>query len=225
MAKLFVFLSLFIIFSCNKKDLKRTDPATVSALISYNPELLSNDDASKLARICNALDSKVAVLNDLGPDTHFTYLFSEKSCAAESASPALDILVKIEPSQDNYIFKKINNDAFAFPNVETTRYGSMAEICKNLGDIRSPMQINSSIAIWFTALTRTSECAGDNVNTLCVMIRKGQLVEGNDYRIGSEEWIKFQITGPRIGFFVERKLVSRSTCEIGKVLVRTATLK
>lgn len=218
--KLAILSSLLILISCvSEKDQKQ--PQLIGKVERLDPKPIP-DEYRRIEAICSALKEKEQVLSDL-ITSQYTFSYSQKNCNDSAHSASEDITVSIKRPYSEYIFEKLSGDSFAFA-VETFEKGAMAEICANLADLKSPMQISPSSGIWFTTFTRPEHCASDYYHT-CIEIRKGRLVSGNDYKIFNTEWIKFKIRDGRKGFFTERKLVSSADCSSGRELERKATLK
>lgn len=219
--KLAILSSLLIMISCvSEKDQKQ--PQLIGKVERLDPKPIP-DEYRRIEAICSALQEKEQVLSDL-ITSQYTFSYSQKNCHDSSLSPLEDINVSIQRPYNKYIFEKLGGGLFAFPDVETSHKGAMAEICANLADLKSPLQTSPSSGIWFTTFTRPEHCASD-YNHTCIEIRKGRLVSGNDYKIYNTEWIKFKIRDGRKGFFTERKLVSSGDCSSGREMERRATLK
>ena len=223
MIKMFILLSLLCVVACNKKDIQAKNPSLTSDMKDLTDDNLTETDKNQLIAICNALSEKMLLIGDLGPTT-FKFDYAEKSCEADEIGVALETEVNIVSTYDNYVFKKLNGQNFGFTNVETPGVGVMMEICRDINNIKSPMETSATTATYFTTFPSRRECAADNVNNHCIQIERGYK-EGDQYRIKSREWIKFQLKGNRVGFFIERKLVSHASCSNGRALIRTAVLK
>ncbi len=196
--------------------------SSTEAVMRYEPLSVPPEDLSRIKAICNALEVKEERLPSL-ISSNYVFTYVERSCEASELSAPIELSVAINRPESNYIFRRSDGGPFAFPNVETTSSGVMSEICTNLNDLRSPMQTSSKGAIWFTTFTSTRHCISD-YDSMCIHIQKGEYINDLNYRIHTNEWIKFKIRDERVGFFTERKLISSADCGAGKSIEKRVKL-
>ncbi len=221
--KLTALLTLLLLsVSCMTEQEAKTG-STTGEVVRYEPLTPAPEELTRIRSICSALDKKEQLLNVL-VNSKYTFSYAQKSCKDNDIEAPSNVEVSLQKSSGQFIFRKASGDAFAFSDVETTEMGAMSEICSNLMDLKSPMQTSSSGAIWFTTFTSSKDCESD-YNHVCIHIQRGSHSAGYDYKIHTNEWIKFKIRDQREGFFVERKLVSSADCQAGRTVVRRATLK
>jgi hypothetical protein len=221
--KLTALLTLLLLsVSCMTEHGPKTESNT-GEIVRYEPLTPAPEELTRIKSICKALDKKGQLLHVL-ENSKYIFSYAQKSCKDNDIQAASNVEVFLKKSGDHYIFSKANGDAFAFRDVETTKMGAMSEICNNLMDLKSPMQTSRSGAIWFTTFTSSKDCESD-YNHVCIHIQRGSHSAGYDYKIHTNEWIKFKIRDQREGFFVEKKQVSSADCEAGRTLVKRATLK
>ena len=220
----FLFLPLLFLLSCISEPAKT--PVTVGDTKTFQP-ITNLEDNERVKFICKALGNKENVLSVLSNSgSEYTYSFAQKGCNDTAMPAAKDVVVKIGRSDNGYIFKPKNGEAFGFSDIETANAGVMADICKFGGTLESPITSGSTGAVWWTTYAASEHCQA-GFGTLCIYLQRGSLVSGDQYRIHTEEWIKFKLYDNNEGFFTERKLVSSAGCKNvkgGKLEMR-ATLK
>ncbi len=206
----FLFLPLIFLLSCVSEPAK--NPDSVGDTVPFQPAT-NLEDNERVKAVCKALANKENILNVLSSSgSEYTYSFSQKNCGEQVLPAAKDVVVKVGRSDNGYIFKPKNGEAFGFSDIETTSAGVMAEICKFGGTLESPITSGSTGAIWWTTFTASEHCS-PGFGTLCVHLQRGNSVDGQRYRIHTNEWIKFKLFDSNEGFFIERKLISSAGCK------------
>jgi hypothetical protein len=209
----FLFLPLFFLLSCISEPTKVTD--TTRETVPFQP-ITNIEDNERVKAVCKALANKENVLSTLSnSNTTYTYSFSQKGCNEPAMPAAKDVVVAIRPSGTGYGFKPTNGESFGFPDIETATEGVMADICKFGGTLESPIRAGSTGATWWTTFSSSEHCT-PGFGTLCIYLQRGNSVDGNNYKIHTNEWIKFKLYDNNEGFFTERKLVSSAGCKSAK---------
>ncbi len=190
------------------------DPAIEDIQLRFEPLSVAEEDLNQIKLICSALEEKEVILPDLvGQRYNFSYF--QKNCEANEYSPEQFVTGIISKPTQQYVFKTENGSIFPFPDVETSVDGVMKPICAQLSDLKSPLQISSRTAIWFTTFTSEKHCKAQS-DSVCIQIQKGEYLSDFNYKIHTSEWIKFKVRSNLLGFFVERKLKSKLGCQSGK---------
>lgn len=219
----FLFLPLVLLVSC----LPVEEKAEESGMKKWTQPLVNQEDNMRVQAICDALRAKSSVLNILvSSSKEYKFSFAQKNCD-DSKMPAAKIVpTTITSSNGNFFFTPKNGETFGFKNVETADEGVMETICNYGATLESPIRPNpsSKIGIWWTTFTDSSKCQAGFGN-LCIRIETGTTKDGMNYKINSEEYIKFKVMDQNEGFFIERKLVSTAGCKDGKKLEMRAVLK
>lgn len=220
-----ILMALILLVACGQVPNQSSGGEQIGQeIVQYSPQIVVGEDSDRINDICRAIAAKTDQLVIL-ENTQYTFSYAEKSCASGSMSAYSDVRVAIEKPNSNYIFKIIGaNSPFIFSNIETKDAGLMKEICDNAQSLTSPMQSGSSGVIWFTSLTRATDCVSSSTH-LCMQIERGSLVAGTSYKKNTKEIIKFKISGENQGFFTERKQITTLSCPEGAQLVRHAILK
>jgi hypothetical protein len=217
-----VLISLFLISSCIGEPPKIQD--TVGAVRRFEPLVVTVEDSERIEAICRALSSKEDLLSVLvSTGTEYKFSYSQKNCSDRQSSIPKDVVTTIQKTDLGYVFRPTNGEAFGFSDVETVSKGVMSQICQNLGNLMSPMQISRTGAVWFTSFTSSEYCQSDDKG-LCIHLQRGTVLDDINYEIHTNEWIKFKIANDKRGFFVERKLISSGDCSKGTIEKR-AVLK
>lgn len=219
--KQIILLALLVSSGCVKTSEEETTPQMQSR--RFDPISVAPEDQSRLKAICDALASKEERLPSL-EGSEYTFAFAERGCNEAEPVPEKEVKVTIQREASHYIFRKSSEENFAFSNVETATSGVMSVICANIHDLRSPLQTSSKGAVWFTTFTSQRDCASD-YHSMCIHLAKGEHIGDLNYRVHSEEWIKFKVRDERTGFFIERKLVGSADCSEGKTMEKRARLK
>lgn len=222
MARIWI-LGLFFICSCVSET--PSSPVTGNVL-RFDPLVVSTEDNERIQAICSSLRAKEELLDVLiTTGSSYTFSYSQKNCEDQQLPAPKSIVTKIKKIDSDYIFKTEDNTDFPFSEVETASKGIMSEICNAPeGQLMNPMQTSGSAAIWFTTFTSSEHCQSDE-NGVCIHIQKGTVLEDLNYKINTNEWIKFKINNSRRGFFTERKIISSATCEGNGSIEMKATLK
>ena len=222
MNKILVLLSLFIISCVGDKE---TSPGMVREVRRFEPLSVTFEDNERIQAICRALSAKedlLSVITSSGLEYHFSY--SQKGCSDNSLGTPKSVVTTIQRSDFGHIFKPKNNEEFGFPDVETFSKGVMAEICQSSGSLVNPIQTSRTGALWFTTFTSSASCQPDP-NVICIHLQRGSVVDNLNYKIHTNEWIKFKISKDKEGFFIERKLISSASCPDQGTIEKRATLK
>lgn len=223
MTKLLLLLSLLLIVSCEVAEEK--DSGNLGKEIRFEPIAVTVNDNERIRAVCQALSSKEDLLNILvNTGTEYTFMYSQKNCNDKEAPAPKPVSTLIAEENGQFVFKALHGQSFGFKAVETESKGVMAEICKNIGALTSPMQTSSTGAIWFTTYGNSSHCTTD-ANGICVHLQRGVVQDSGNYIIHTNEWIKIKTLNEKRGFFTERTLISSAGCSGDKTLERRATLK
>lgn len=220
----FLVLPLLLLISCVSEQ--KPSPDTVGDTKKFEP-ITNIEDNQRVLAICNALSAKESVLNILASSSkQFTFSFAQKNCDSDKMPEAKLVPTVITRSDANYFFKSKNGEAFGFNDVETSDSGVMKAICNFGGTLESPLRSapSSKTAVWWTTFTDTKHCQAGFGN-LCVHLQTGTSKDGYNYKINTNEWIKFKVMDTNEGFFIERKLISSAGCSKGKTLEMKAVLK
>lgn len=223
MSKFLLVLSLLALAACTPAE----QPEDSVGDQKFFEPLTNYEDNDRVKAICSALSAKEGQLSVLvNSARQYTYSFAQKGCDAAVLPEAKDVPVKISRNGDNFYFAPKNGEAFGFSNVETTDDGVMKSICNFGGTLESPIRTspNSKTAVWWTTFTDSSQCQ-PGFGTMCIHLQTGSSTDGMNYKIHTNEWIKFKVLDENEGFFVERKLVSSAGCAKKKNLEMRAKLK
>lgn len=223
MSKILLVLSLFALVACAPAEPIQD---TVGDQKYFEP-VINYEDNERVKVICNALSAKEGQLSVLvNSARQYTYSFAQKNCEGTSLPAAKDVPVKISRNGDNFYFAPKNGEAFGFSNVETTNDGVMKAICNFGGTLESPLKSSptSKTATWWTTFTDSSQCQ-PGFGTMCIHLQTGSSSDGYNYKIHTNEWIKFKVLDENEGFFIERKLISSAGCAKKKNLEMRAKLK
>lgn len=221
MTKLVIF-SLFLLSSCIGEDQKIVN--TVGAVRRFEPLVVTVEDSERIEAVCRALSSKEDLLSVLvSTGTEYKFSYSQKNCSDRQLSIPKEVVTTIQKTDLGYVFKPSNNEAFGFTDVETVSKGVLSQICQNMGNLMSPMQISRTGAIWFTSFTSSEHCQSDDKG-ICIHLQKGSVIDDINYEIHTNEWIKIKVANDKRGFFTERKIISSGDCSNGTIEKR-ATLK
>jgi hypothetical protein len=60
---------------------------------------------------------------------------------------------------------------------------------------------------------------------MCIHIQRGEHFSDVRYGIHTNEWITFKVRDDKVGFFVDRKLLSNGDCAPGKFIEKRVRLK
>lgn len=215
-------ICLIFLFSCVSEPEK--NQGTVGVVRRFEPLMVTAEDGERILAICRALSSKEDLLNVLvSAGTEYTFSYSEKNCEQAEASGSKTVTAVISKADSGYVFKTKQGEAFGFSDVETFSRGVMSELCQTTGSLMSPVQTSSTGALWYTTFTSSEHCQSDQ-NGICIHLQRGSVLDGVNYKIHTNEWIKFKIANDKRGFFTERKLITSASCSKGTI-ERKAVLK
>jgi hypothetical protein len=187
---------------------------------------VGSSEHSKIKKICDALQTKSLTISAL-VNTDYVFSNTTKQCSDTNFSPMADANVKIVNQSGNLKFSEGNN-LFYFSDVETIDTGVLSLICQRLDNLASPIALDATNFLYFTASdSNSTDCQDDDgLTQRCLKIVRAVTVGGsNKHRFHTREWIKVRLDQPRIGFFSYRKLISEAGCVEGQYFGRTATLK
>ena len=225
--KLTLLMTIFLLSSCGKINLpKDSKLATLNSLTSM-PMVVGSSEHSKIKEICDALQVKSVTINSL---INSDYVFSNtsKQCSDTSFSPMADANVKMVNQSGSLKFSEGNN-LFYFSDVETIDTGVLGLICQKLDNLASPIALDATNLLYFTASDFLSNDCQNEPTQRCLKIERALKVAVSKTedkgRVHTREWIKVRLDQPRIGFFSYRKLISEAGCVDGQYFGRTATLK
>lgn len=209
----FLFLPLFFLLSCISEPAKTPD--RIRETVPFQP-ITNIEDNERVKIVCKALENKENVLSVLSNSgTEYTYSFAQKGCNDPAMPAAKDVVVKIARADNGYIFKTKNGEAFGFTDIETANAGVMADICKFGGTLESPIASGKTGAVWWTTFSSSEYCQ-PGFGSICINLQRGNSTDGTNYRIHTNEWIKFKLYDQNEGFFIERTLISSAGCKSAK---------
>jgi hypothetical protein len=191
---------------------------------SLAPLEVTSQTKDDLLRICQALTTKNAMLNQY-INAPFTFAVRKKDCDGKDVGVLSNVPVSVQRPVTNYVFKRqADNVDFLLPDVETNEFGIVSPICSRLSNFQNPI-VTGTGAIWVSTRPSGADCTALGTEQ-CLMIETG-VPQNNTYRIVSREWIKFNVNynQPNIGFYTYRKRVSATFCESGKFIQEEVTLK
>lgn len=225
--KLTLLMTIFLLSSCGKINLpKDSKLATLNSLTSM-PMVVGSSEHSKIKEICDALQTKTLTISSL---VNSDYVFSNtsKQCSDTDFSPMADANVKMVNQSGSLKFSEGNN-LFYFSDVETIDTGVLGFICQRLDNLASPIALDATNFLYFTASDFISTDCQNEPTQRCLKIERAVKVAVSKTedkgRVHTREWIKVRLDQPRIGFFSYRKLISEASCVDGQYFGRTATLK
>jgi len=223
MKSYFFYLLFFLSLGCLPPEETQEQQTSLEDIqLRFEPLSVAEEDLNQIKLICSALEDKEIILPDLvGQRYNFTYF--QKSCESSEYAPEQMISALITKPSQQYVFKNEDGGIFPFPDLETTVDGVMKPICAQLSDLKSPLQISSRMAMWFTTFTSEKHCKSDK-DAVCIQIQKGEYLSDLNYKIHTSEWIKFKVRSNLLGFFIERKLNSRLGCTPGRIFEKKVLL-
>ena len=227
--KLTLLMTIFLLSSCGKINLPEDSKLGQLEDSSSQAMVVGSNEHSKIKEICDALQIKSVTISSL---VNSDYVFSNttKQCTDTSFSPIADANVKMVNQSGSLKFSEGNN-LFYFSDVETIDTGVLGFICKRLDNLASPIALDATNLLYFTAskIIGTDCQDDDGLTQRCLKIERAVKVAvsktENKGRVHTREWIKVRLDQPRIGFFSYRKLISEAGCIEGQYFGRTATLK
>lgn len=219
------FLSMLLLaslVSCGD-DFKDPEFLDIETIRDSKP-VIDASETSRILKVCDALKSRAAALDDLSSSgTEYRFDYAQKGCTEAKFPESREVITEIEQGPVYYTFSPTNNEDFAFTEIDTPTRGILKEICQFQGTLRSPIPTSLTTNIYWTTFTDSDDCK-ESPGTLCVHLQKGsQVTEG--YKIHTWEWLKFRVTEPRVGFFLERKRISKLSCSKNQTFQIRATLK
>jgi hypothetical protein len=223
MPKALFFISLMIIVACQPEQKQRAEDV-LGEIRSLDP-VRRPEDNEMVSKICAALRAKEGMLSVL-MGQQYTFEQSLKSCSDSGLSGAKSVTTKIKKTGGNsYSFEAIEGD-FSFSNIETATDGVMKAICeKDPYYLESPVVDDKTrTAIYWTTFTDQARCKS-GYDALCVHLQIGTIGQNYSAKIHTNEWIKFKTADTRIGFFVDRHLVTNAGCQKKQVRETKAVLK
>lgn len=183
---------------------------------------LSNLDRSNLSSICNALAAKQVV-----PGSNLTFQAFEGDCTGNTVSNGLVQTTIQSISGEFFLTRKVGGDAFIFPDLESPTKGMMESICGNLSGFENPLQTATERITYNTTGISSDDCELTNEN-LCVEMRRASLVDGA-YIVHTKEFMRVKVTDTartgKLGYFTQRKKVTKSYCGLNEQLTFKADLK
>ena len=225
--KLTLLMTIFLLSSCGKINLpKDSKLATLNSLTSM-PMVVGSSEHSKIKEICDALQTKTLTISAL-VNTDYIFSNTTKQCSDTSFSTMADANVKMVNQSGSLKFSEGNN-LFYFSDVETIDTGVLGFICQRLDNLASPIALDATNFLYFTASDFISTDCQNEPTQRCLKIERAVKVAVSKTedkgRVHTREWIKVRLNQPRIGFFSYRKLISEASCVDGQYFGRTATLK
>lgn len=223
--KFLMILFAFFTLACGKMvvDKSGNSLGTSRALSMKSP--LTSFDQNNLTSVCNALTQKVAILPSV-VNSVLEFSTNQKDCLG-NATPEASVQVGIHSNGSGYIFKrKSNNQDFIFPDVETPSSGALADVCSSLNSFQNPL-ISGSHASYFTTSGILASNCRPVEGEICVQIERASQ-EGNSFVVHTQEWLRIRVSSTRnekIGFFTERRKITRGFCGLDQKLEFQATLK
>jgi len=223
--KAILFFTVLIISSCGKLELPAD--SQLNSLNSVEIIKLGSDENLKIKEVCDAVQAKSLTLSSL-VNTDYVFSGTVKNCGDSSFTNLPDSTVKLVNQTAGFKFNEGAN-LFYFSEVETSEVGVLSLICDTLADLKSPIVLDDTNYLYFTATDFSSSDCLNQPDERCVKIERAiktvtdeKVTKG---RVHTREWIKIRLEQPRIGFFTYRKLISEAGCLEGENFGRTATLK
>lgn len=222
--KYFLTAFLFIISSCGDYKAGQFVDTTVGEVKALsNPVLIAGVEKDNIVSVCNALSQKELVL-DSAVNTSHLFSVSQTDCTGKEVSSG-NASVTIQKVGQNFIFKKSDGLDFLFPNLETTNFGLLSEICSNLGELSNPIIGQSEVTFISSLGINPGDCS-PAFGEICLKLEKAYS-QGVTAVVHTKEWIRVRTPSVQgfVGFYTYRKKVSRSFCPEGKTISSMATLK
>jgi hypothetical protein len=223
MLKVFALLGILFITSCAVESPTESSDST-GEIRTFNP-ITSLEDNERVLRICSALRNKEAVLNILiASGNEYRFSFAQKGCSDPALPTAKEVVTSIVQTDSGFVFRPRSGEPFAFVDVETSTKGVLKEICNFGGTLESPILVNSGNAIWWSTFTNATYCQA-GFGTLCIQLQRGTTRDGMNFKIHTNEFIKFKLQDNDEGFFIERKVISSAGCSGDNRVIMEARLK
>lgn len=218
--KLIWLMALLGLISCvSDKDSNSNKPG----IHSGQQAIVTEEDAQRIKKICDALDVKLATITE-HVNREMTFGYAEKTCEAQTLGALIDTNVILRSEGGYYVFRK-GLDLFGFQDLETTQVGKMVEICRNVNALKNPIFVSSTTALYFTSLTKNSECSANGVDSACIKITTAVQQISGSYKDVSSDVMKFNLKDPYIGFFTERTQTSWTGCSGKNGKMKSAVLR
>ena len=225
--KLTLLMTIFLISSCGKINLPEDSKLGQLVDPSTQPIVVGSSEHSKIKEICDALQTKTLTISAL-VNTDYMFSNTTKQCLDTNFSPMADANVKMVNQSGSLKFSEGNN-LFYFSDVETIDTGVLGFICQRLDNLASPIALDATNLLYFTASDFISTDCQNEPTQRCLKIERAVKVAVSKTedkgRVHTREWIKVRLDQPRIGFFSYRKLISEAGCVDGQYFGRTTTLK
>jgi hypothetical protein len=154
-----------------------------------------------------------------------TFFASQTDCSGNTVNSG-NVEVVIQNNAGNYVFKKqSDNQDFIFPNVETNTSGVLADVCGSLSNLQNPLT-NAQGATYFTTLNISSSDCPPVPGEICVQVESASQ-QGESFVVHTKEWLRIRTnsTSGKIGFFTQRKKITRGFCGVNQYLSFQASLK
>lgn len=224
--KFSLILLSFLALACGKIEVTTKGSSTVGESRSVNAfSVLSSTDRNNLTAVCNALATKAAVVPSL-VSSSYNFTANTTDCD-DKLTAELNVETIIQNNGLNFVFKrKINNQDFIFPDVETNTSGLLADTCNLLTGLQNPLVSGSSATYVTTSGIDPNDCTPLD-GEICVSVEKAAQ-QGNFFIVHTKEWMRVRVsspTGARIGFWTQRKKVTRGSCGFDDVLQFQSNLK
>lgn len=221
--KHFLIIGLIVLAAC-KIDSQKAPEDSTGDFRTFSP-ITNIEDNERVQKICSALRNKEAILNVLiSSGSQYKFNYAQKGCADASLPAPKEVVTSIVQTDSGFIFRPKNGEAFGFSDVETSTKGALKEICQFGGTLESPILVNSNNALWWTTFTDARYCQA-GFGTLCIHLQKGTTRDGANFKIHTNEFIKFKVLEDGEGFFVERKVISSAGCSGSNRVMLEAQLK
>lgn len=223
MSKIFLSFCLLALVACKIESTKQPDDSTGENKQFF--PVTNLEDNERVQRICTALRNKESIMNVLissGNEYKFTY--AQKGCADSALPAAKEVTATIVQSDSRFMFRTKNGEQFGFTDVETAVQGVMKSICNFGGTLQSPIETSAGNGLWWSTFVSGEHCQAGFGN-LCIHLQRGSSRDGVNYKIHTNEFIKFKVLEEGEGFFLERKLISSAGCKSGQTVIMQAKMK
>ena len=217
--------SLYFMVSCGSSTNGTGTYNSLGEIRSFPtvPGPATSVDNQNVVAICNALKQKESIL-DSSLNTNHTFVTSQTDCEGKviSSGTATTSLLKEGMS---YVFKRSDGVNFTFPEVETSTHGIFTELCSSVSNLVNPI-IGESEVTYFKTVGISPEHCSPIYGEVCIEIEKAVRQEISAV-VRSKEWIRIRTNSSegRIGFFTQRKKVTKSFCGNNQFLTFSATVK
>jgi hypothetical protein len=200
-------------------------PTTVSKGVgeirSVDPLTVSN--MGFIQDICNAVQTKTGLLSSL-MGTRYTFDYSERSCDQAALGAPVATEVYLANVMGYKFYDVATNAPFYFQEVETSTSGILGSICSKGSGLTNPVQIGANWVYLYTSGISAADCSA-GVDEACLYLEQGADQGNGTAKIHTKEWIRVKIRNEKEGFFLERRLISKGTCQEAKTIGRHAILR